>query len=88
MHILTDKELIIIKEDDISISKYKTKKYLAVWTFIPLKNIKSISVIKKESDDALNLIIHLPWSATYHSAFDLSYKDELNCLIDRFNSIH
>ena len=57
--ILTDRELIIIREDEASPQWRDESRYGGVWKYIPLDKITSISLAPKETN-LLALVIHLP----------------------------
>src|SRR3972149_9175451 len=57
--ILTDQELIVIREDEASPRWRDESRYGGVWTYIPLEKITSISLAPKETK-LLALAIHLP----------------------------
>jgi len=83
MSILTDCELIVIWED---ITQRKEDRYGAIWDYMPLKKIKSLSVGEK-ADNLLGLNIQLSEGMSFEFLFQTSAKDELNQLLTRFEEL-
>lgn len=82
-HILiqTDKELILI-EDENSEKKSNSARYGGVWSYIPLKKIKGITVETYDKRDFFTLNIHLQGDTTIHMFFIESKKAEIDTMID------
>lgn len=83
MSILTDRELILIREDA---NKRKEDRYGGIWNFIPLNKIKSLSVSKKNGD-LLGLTIQFPEDAGFEFLFQISLEEELNQLINCYKEM-
>lgn len=84
LHILTDSELIVIKEDNADVKRFKTKKYLAVWHYVPLNKIQSVSMSENNQDMPVELKVELPDGIVLSSVFDASNK---KCLSDMIRHI-
>jgi hypothetical protein len=80
MSILTDRELIIIRED---VKQRKDDRYGGFWDYIPLNKIKSLSVSEK-AGDLVGLTVQLPEDTRFELLFQTSAKEELHQLLDRF----
>jgi len=81
MSILTDKEIILIKETSHAIS------YGHIWTYIPLHRVEGISTsINKESSTVL-MTLHLNHGGQISSIFDLSNKPNLDTLLRDFRDV-
>jgi hypothetical protein len=83
MSILTDCELIVIRED---VTQRKEDRYGGIWDYIPLKKIKSLSVSEK-ADTLLGLNIQIPEEMSFELLFQVSAKDELNQFLTRFEEL-
>ncbi len=83
MTILTDCELIIIREDERG---YNAVKYGGIWDFVPLNKIVSFSVSERR-DHLLVLTIQLPASASLDLLFQPSMKSEIREMLDRFGQL-
>jgi hypothetical protein len=77
--ILTDQELIVIREDKDSPRWRDESRYGGVWTYIPLDKITSISLTAKEPN-LLILSIHLPENDRLESLFVAAQQPA----VDRF----
>jgi len=73
MAILTDRELIIIREEKRGSER---DKYGGIWDYIPLKKIVSLSLIEKDNN-LLMLHIQLPESNHLELLYQASAKDEI-----------
>jgi len=83
MSILTDRELIIIREDA---DRRKEDRYGAIWNYIPLSKVMSLSVSEKNGD-LVGLTIQLPGDASFELVFQSSIKEELDQLLTRFEEL-
>ena len=83
MSILTDRELIMIREDERQSGE---DKYGGIWDYIPLTKIVSLSLSGKDKD-LLVLSIQLPASARLEYLFQASAKREINQLLDRYREL-
>lgn len=79
LNILTEKELIIIKDADNRFWKYG-----GISTFIPLEKINDIVFDSEEKGKLLYLTIKLKENDCIRSIFEVSNKQNLELLIDRF----
>jgi hypothetical protein len=83
MMILTDLELIIIRED----ARWSEEvNYGGIWDYIPLNKIASLSLSKKGSN-LLVLSVHLPDNTRLDFVFQASAKPEINALLDEFERL-
>jgi len=83
MNILTDCELIVIREDA---TQRKEDRYGGIWNYIPLNKIKSLSVGEK-ADDLLGLNIQLSEEMSFELLFQVSAKDEINQFLTQFEEL-
>ena len=83
MSILTDRELIMIWEEN---TKRKEDRYGGVWLYIPLSKILSLSVSEKDSN-LLVLSIQLPGSSRFEFSFQVSAREVINQLLNRFREL-
>ena len=79
--ILTERELIVIREDETSPRWRDESRYGGIWTYIPLDKITSVSLVPKETK-LLALVIHLPENDSLESWFVASQQ----LAVDRFLS--
>jgi len=82
MIIYTDKELIILKEEDINSTK--TTKYGGIWIYIPINKVLNVSVDETE-DGYLNLNITVYGSEVFKLVFECSQKEDLEKLINQIS---
>jgi hypothetical protein len=80
MSILTDRELIIIREEARRIG---AERYGGIWDYIPLNKIVTLSLSEKDNN-LLSLSIRLPENACLEFLFLASAKQEINQLLDKF----
>lgn len=74
--VLTDKEIILIKDDERSIDK-RGVKYGGIWGYVPLKNVHGISLSDRE-DDLLGLSLTLsPGQRKLDILFEASRRREI-----------
>jgi hypothetical protein len=73
--ILTDKELILIRDDE-RVKEIKGARYGGVWQYIPLSSIRSVNLANL-SDDLLTLAITQSSGNTLKKIFAVSRKPEL-----------
>jgi hypothetical protein len=83
MSILTDQELIMIRENE---SRSGEDKYGATWSYIPLNHIESLTLNEK-NEHLLELSIHLPDSERFKYLFLDSLRQEANQLLFRFQQL-
>jgi len=83
--ILTDRELIMIREEKSGWRGDKTR-YGGVWNYIPLDKITSISLTPK-NDDLLVLSIHLPQDDHIDSLFSVSNRPEVELVLNQFETL-
>ena len=83
MSILTDRELIIIREEE---RRSGEDRYGGIWNYIPLNKIVTLSLSRKDSN-LLVLSIQLPKSACLEYLFQASAEQEINQLLDRFKEL-
>ena len=80
MTILTDRELILIREDA---TRRREDRYGGLWDYIPLHKIVSLSVSEK-SHDLLVLAIQLPENTYIECPYQASAKNEIDRLLNLF----
>ena len=73
--ILTDNELIVIREDEHPGSHEKMR-YGGIWSYIPLDKITSVSLTEK-GNELLVLSIHLPENDSLSCLFSVSQKQSI-----------
>lgn len=83
MSILTDRELIVIREDT---TQRKDDRYGGFWDYFPLRKIKSLSM-SEQKDNLLALTVQLPENTEFEILFQDSSREELNQLLDRFKGL-
>ena len=83
MCILTERELIVIQE---SAAQRKEDRYGGIWNYIPVDQIKSLSVSKK-TDNLLVLTLQLPQNTFFEFLFQVSAKEEINRLLGRYREL-
>lgn len=83
MSILTDRELILIREED---TRRKEDRYGGVWDYIPLSKIDFL-FLGELDDNLLQLVIQLPGSVRLNCLYQRALKGELDRLVDRFRQI-
>jgi len=76
--LLTDQELILIREDEHQVRK---ENYGGVWDFVPLKHIEEFS-LDAHSDGLVNLLLTLTGGFSLTSLFEPSQKANLNLMIN------
>jgi hypothetical protein len=82
--ILTDNELILVKDDD-SFKTAQHVRYGGIWCYIPLPKIKKMTVESILENDLAKLTFQLPDNVNICSLFSITQKSELNLLIDGIN---
>jgi hypothetical protein len=83
--ILTDKELILIRED-FKLWWHVGPNYGGIWQYIPLSKISSLE-LKSQGDEMLALTVNLPGDQIIEPVFSASFRDELQHLVDEFVAI-
>jgi hypothetical protein len=81
--ILTDKELIIIKEGDNS-NQRRQIRYGGIWCYIPLDKIVKLDVSCNLEGDLYRLSVNLPENMTMSSLFSADQKPRLDLLRSNF----
>lgn len=81
--ILTDKELIIIKDEDGSKMGYQMR-YGGIWRYIPLNKINKLDVINNMEGDLYTLSVYLPENVTISNLFTANQKPQLDLLRNNF----
>jgi hypothetical protein len=85
LSILTDKELILIREDERS-KEIKGTRYGGVWQYVPLRSIHSVS-LSEPLNDLLTLDITLSPDETLKRIFAISSKPELEQFRDKIEKL-
>jgi hypothetical protein len=83
MTILTDRELILIREEE---ARNREDRYGGVWDYIPLSKIVSLSLNARDSN-LLGLSIQLQEDTGFELLFQTSAREELNRLLDCFKAL-
>jgi len=83
MVILTDWELIIIREEKIVSDRGK---YGGIWTYIPLNKVEKLSTSLKD-DNLFMLSIQLRGTDSLEVPFQVSAKEEVNQLLTSFGEL-
>ena len=78
--ILTDRELILIREEAL---ENRHDKYGGIWDYIPVRNISSLSMDRKNGN-LLVLSIQLVTSESFKCLFQNSMENEVDQLISQF----
>jgi hypothetical protein len=81
--ILTDRELIVIREDE---NWSDETRYGGIWDFIPLNKIDSLNY-SENGDNLLELSIHIAGGALLHFIYHASSKPEIDTLINQYNNL-
>jgi hypothetical protein len=83
MSILTDRELILIQEEETRSGK---ERYGGIWSYIPLGKISSLTLCEK-TDHMLGLMIRLTEDISLELLYQDSAREELNHLMGCFKEI-
>lgn len=83
MLILTDRELIVIREEAV---RRKEDRYGGIWDYIPLRKINSLS-LSERGNNLIDLSIQLPGNTRLEFLFQVFTREDLNQLIDRFREM-
>jgi len=84
MAILTNKELIILKEENAKSTK--DARYGGIWIYIPVHKILS-AYIEKDEIGFLNLVINISGFNTFKSVFEISIRERVEQLVEKINRI-
>lgn len=82
MHILTDHELILIREEYNKSSKKGN--YGAIWTYIPLPKISALEITADSQTPYLSLVIRLALDEEILAIFEPSNKQKLETFYTKF----
>jgi hypothetical protein len=82
IHILTDTEWIIIRDDERSPGGNGRVRHGGVWDYVPLDRIRAV-VLTPRHDGRLVLTIQLPHGDQIDSVFAASQRDKLTTFFDR-----
>jgi len=85
LSILTDKELILIRDDERG-QEVRGVKYGGVWKYLPLRSLRSIS-LTEASNNLLNLVITLTHDETIKRTFEISNRLELEQFRDKIKPL-
>ena len=83
MCILTDRELITVREEE---RRSSNEKYGGIWDYIPLAKIVELTLSHRDGD-LFELSIRLPDVVPLNSLYRASAERELNELLDRFREL-
>ncbi len=81
INILTDSELILIKDEW---QRFTKNKYGGIWNYIPRRKITSLS-LAEHTDNTLTLSIGLPENDMICSVFSISNKPDIDALINKIS---
>jgi hypothetical protein len=81
--ILTDRELILIREDD---KLNSAGKYGGIWEYVPLNKISTLS-LSEEDGELLVLSIQLPNKTQLECLFQACARRQVDQLLDRFREL-
>ena len=85
LSILTDQELILIK-DDINVRRIdKNMRHGGIWEYIPLNKIVSVSLAEKNAR-LLTLSINLPEGECVDSLFAVSKRSEVDAFVEQLKA--
>lgn len=84
--ILTDQEMIIIKDDD-SLKKVQQVRYGGIWCYIPLNKIIKLDVTSNLKGDLYTLLVYLPRDITISTLFSVEQKSQLDLLRSNFEYV-
>ncbi|HEX3044931.1 MAG TPA: hypothetical protein VHY08_09250 [Bacillota bacterium] len=82
--ILTDKELIIIKEGADSNHRVR---YGGIWCYIPLYKITKLDVTRNLEEDVYKLSVNLPENIAMNTLFSADQKPQLDLLRSNFDQL-
>lgn len=85
LSILTDRELITIKED-VEIQTGHGTRYGGIWTYIPLNKITGMTLAERDSA-TLTLSIHLPENDEVSFIFTMGNRSELEQFVDQLEKM-
>ena len=86
--ILTDKELIVIQDDERSSENRGGVRYGGKWSYVALNHIKAVSLLEKQSDDLLTLSLTLsPGGRQLEIIFAASQKQKIVQLQDELEKL-
>jgi len=83
--VLTDRELIIIRDDINSPMGFDESRYGGVWDYIPLDKITAVTLIDR-MDGRLALSIHLPQNGCIESLFTAAKRTEIERLLNQLEA--
>jgi len=83
LSILTDNELIIIREE---VRQSGDDRYGGVWNYIPLNKIETLS-LGERGRDLLVLFIQLPEKEHFEYLYQASAKQEIDQLLEKFKAL-
>lgn len=83
MSILTDRELIVIREEA---TQRREDRYGGIWDYIPLGKIESLS-ISERTDTLLALTIQLPEEDYLELLFEVPARAEIQGVVDRYSAL-
>jgi hypothetical protein len=82
--ILTDQELIMVKDDD-SFKKAQHARYGGIWRYISLHKVIKLTVENVLKDDLIKLNLILPGEVSFSFMFSASQRPELDLLLHTVN---
>lgn len=84
--ILTNRELILIRDDEEGVKTRKSRQYGGIWNYIALNKITNVSLTEKNAD-LLTLSIHLPDNDHIDRIFAASNRREVEAFADQLRQI-
>jgi hypothetical protein len=86
IHILTDVEWIIIRDDEHAPPGNGQVRYGGVWTYVPLDRITGVS-LSTRGDERLTLTIHFPHDDRLESVFAPSKREAIAVFLNQLVSV-
>jgi hypothetical protein len=83
--ILTDRELIVIRDDPSSLQGYAQTRYGGIWDYLPLSRIQGAAITERPSGH-LALVVYLPGSDRMEVLFSAEKRPELEQVCARLEA--
>jgi hypothetical protein len=84
--ILTDRELIVIRDDPNSLKDYAQSRYGGIWDYLPLSRIQSATLEERPAGH-LALVVHLPGGDRMEILFSTEKRLELEQVCARLEAV-
>lgn len=86
IHILTDAEWIIIRDDEHAPASHDRSRYGGVWTYLPLSKIETVTVTARDRN-LLDVSIRLPHDDQLTAIFAGSNRAEIDRFFDQLRQV-